>query len=224
LSLAIAGALCLPTIALGKSPAHTPASSEVSVTRTARQMAAWVLASNDNDSLPFLIVDKSGAKAFTFDGRGQLLGAAWVLVGLAKGDDTVPGIGTMPLSAIKPSMRTTPAGRFVAVLGHDLETQVLWVDYDTATSLHPVINTDPAERRLQRIASPKPAEHRISFGCINVPARFFSDVVEPAFRNGKGIVYILPDVKPLEVVFPNYRAEDDPADFAPASAGSETAN
>ena len=118
----------------------------------------------------------------------------------------------MPLKAIKPEMRTTPAGRFTAVLGHDLEAEVLWVDYPDAISMHPVINTDPSERRLQRIVSPKPADHRISFGCINVPAKFFSGVVEPTFREGKGIVYILPDVKPLQAVFPKYYDSESASD------------
>lgn len=177
-----------------------------------RQMADWVADSRDNGSLPFVIVDKRDAKVFAFDRNGRLLGAAWALVGLQQGDDSVPGIGTMPLKAIGPEMRTTPAGRFVAVLGHDLGTDVLWVDYALAVSLHRVINTNLAERRLERIASSSPSDHRISFGCINVPADFFDGVVKPAFQNTKGVVYILPEVKPMGAVFPAYyEVENHPA-------------
>jgi hypothetical protein len=133
-----------------------------------------------------------------------------VLVGLAPGDDSVSGIGTMPLSAINPEMRTTPAGRFVSRLGRDLgKLDVLWVSYPDAISLHRVINTNPAERRLERIVSLAPPDHRISYGCINVPAKFFDTVVDPTFNGTNGIVYILPEVKSLQDVFPNYYDVND---------------
>jgi hypothetical protein len=174
-----------------------------------RHMADWVADSQDNGNLPFVIIDKSNAEVFVFDKTGRLLGAAWALVGLRPGDDSVPGVGTMPLTAITPDMRTTPAGRFVAALGHDLgKLDVLWVDYSTAISLHRVINTKLAERRLERIVSPVPAEHRISYGCINVPATFFDSVVDPAFKSTKGVVYILPEVKTMRAVFPAYYEVD----------------
>ena len=170
-----------------------------------QHVADWVVDSVDNGRLPFVIVDKQRAKVFAFDKDGRLIGSAWALVGLTPGDDSVPGIGTLPLKAISPDMRTTPAGRFVAELGHDLgPLDVLWVDYDDAISLHRVINTNRAERRLQRIVSDRPAEHRISYGCINVPVKFFDSVVGPLFKDTKGIVYILPEIKPMSTVFPDY--------------------
>jgi len=170
-----------------------------------KKMADWVVDSGDNRGVPFVIVDKVEAKVFVFDTSGEMLGTAWVLVGLARGDDTVPGIGTMPLKKITPDMRTTPAGRFVATIGHDLgKLNVLWVDYPNAVSLHRVINTVPAERRLERIVSKVRGDHRISYGCINVPAQFFDSVVDPTFKDTSGIVYILPEVKELRAVFPAY--------------------
>ena len=176
-----------------------------------QHMADWVAASHDNGILPFVIVDKPDAKVFVFDQTARLLGSAWALVGLAPGDDSVPGIGTMPLAQITPPMRTTPAGRFVASLGNDLgKLDVLWVDYKDAISLHRVINTDPTERRLERIVSPLPSEHRISYGCINVPAKFFDTVVDPTFKGTKGVVYILPEVHKTRDVFPRYFDVDAP--------------
>jgi hypothetical protein len=170
-----------------------------------KQIADWVVNSGDNHSLPFVILHKPEAKVFVFDKDGHLKGTASVLVGLTPGDDSVSGIGTMPLTSIDPDMRTTPAGRFVSTLGHDLgKLDVLWVDYPDAISLHRVINTDPAERRLERIVSPAPLDHRISYGCINVPAKFFDTVVDPTFKDTKGIVYILPEVKSIREVFPGY--------------------
>jgi hypothetical protein len=213
LTLGIVGTFVQPAFAKAVK-ADAKVQAALAPTERAQQLADWVLDSGDNGDLPFLIIDKSGGKAFVFARDGHSLGSAWVLTGLAPGDNSLPGIGTMPLSAIKPEMRTTPAGRFTAILGHDLEAEVLWVDYPDAISMHPVINTTPSERRLQRIVSPKASDHRISFGCINVPPKFFSGVVKPALVEGKGIVYILPDMKPLPDVFPKYYDAKPPADAA----------
>ncbi|HUO11286.1 MAG TPA: hypothetical protein VMU37_00885 [Caulobacteraceae bacterium] len=176
-------------------------------TGVAAELAAWVAASNDNAGLPFMIVDKLGAEVFAYDATGQLLGQAPVLVGLARGDDSAAGIGDLALSAISPDERTTPAGRFVARFGpSEGHGTVLWVDYADAISMHPVITTNPAEHRLQRIRSSAPEDHRISFGCINVPATFYHDVVQKD-RDGV-VVYILPDTKPVADIFPAFAAAD----------------
>ena len=167
----------------------------------ARHVADWVAGSGDNKSLPFMIVDKRNAKVFMFDGRGQILGAAPALLGLGRGDDTVAGIGQRRLATMRPEERTTPAGRFEAALGHDLEQDVLWIDYDAALSLHRVIVGNPSERRFQRLASASPLDNGISYGCINVPVQFYEKVVMPAFRGTVGIVYILPETKPVRAVF-----------------------
>jgi hypothetical protein len=104
--------------------------------------------------------------------------------------------------AIRPAERTTPAGRFQASLGEDFEQDILWVDYNAALSLHRVIAGKPSDHRRARLDSPTPLDNRISFGCINVPAAFYDTVVVPAFRGTVGIVYILPEVKPIDAVFP----------------------
>ncbi len=168
----------------------------------ARQVADWVVDKNDNRSMPFVIVDKKGCKVFVFDGRGQLLGATAALLGLARGDDSAPGIGERKLSDIRPDERTTPAGRFVASLGHDLGPQdILWVDYDAAISLHRVLAANTEENRLQRLAAASPSDRRITFGCINVPVKFYDGIVHPAFTRTNGIVYILPEIKSIAEVF-----------------------
>lgn len=172
---------------------------------TARQVADWVMDSGDNHGMPFAIVDKVGAKAFVFDADGRLRGAARVLLGLARGDDPIPGIGDRPLSEVRPEERTTPAGRFVASLGHNLKGKdVLWVDFEDAVALHRVITTNPKEHRLERLASPSPRDRRISYGCINVPADFFDDVVKPTFTGRSGIVYVLPEIRSIGEIFKSY--------------------
>ena len=171
----------------------------------ARQVADWVLDSRDNQGLPFVIVDKKNANVFVFNANGRLRGAAPALLGLAVGDDSIPGIGERKLSSIQPEERTTPAGRFVAALDRNLQgKEILWVDYDGAVSLHPVITSNAQEHRAQRLATPTPLDNRISYGCINVPAEFFKRVVSPAFSGSNGIVYVLPETRSAQQVFSSY--------------------
>jgi hypothetical protein len=167
-----------------------------SASRRARDMGDWVVRSRDNLNMPFAIVDKVNAEAYVFGVDGQLRGAAPVLLGLGLGDDVAPGIGNMRMSSISPAERTTPAGRFVAKMGRNAHgKEVLWVDYKNAISMHPVITSRPQDRRPQRLATPSPLDNRISFGCINVPAKFFEDVIHSMFSGTPGIVYILPETK-----------------------------
>ena len=173
--------------------------------RDTQHVADWVADSGDNRGMPFAIVDKIDAKVFVFDADGRLRGAAPALLGLARGDDTIPGIGDRKLSDIPARERVTPAGRFVASLGFNVHGKdVLWVDYNDAFSLHRVVTNNPKERRLERLASPKPLEHRISWGCINVPANFYNDVVSPAFTGTYGIVYVLPETRSVSKIFESY--------------------
>ena len=170
-----------------------------------RQLTHWVLATSDNLDMPFVIIDKVVAKVFVFDRLGQLRAASPALLGLAQGDDTAPGIGNRPISTIRSDERTTPAGRFVASLastGHGDE--VLWVDYDASVALHRVVDI-PRERRLQRLASANPLDRRITYGCINVPAKFFDTVIGPTFRATSGIVYVLPETRSPRQVFGSSR-------------------
>jgi hypothetical protein len=172
-------------------------------TADARQVADWVAASGDNRQLDFVILDKRDARVFVFDRQARLIGATPVLLGAAKGDDSVTGIGHRPVAEVRPEERTTPAGRFDAEPGRNtLGENVLWVDYDAAVSMHRVRVVDVRERRLQRLASANPADRRISYGCINVPVRFFEDTLARTFKGRRGVVYVLPEVKPLRAVFP----------------------
>ncbi len=169
-----------------------------------RRLANWIVGSSDHGGAPFFIVDKPRARLLVFNGRGRLEGASKVLLGLALGDVSAPGIGSRKLADIRPEERTTPAGRFLAERGHNLRGEgVVWVDYDAAVSMHRVLTSNPAERRLERLASDSVEDKRISSGCINVPAAFFDALVYPPVANGaKVIIYILPDEHPLLAVFP----------------------
>jgi hypothetical protein len=180
-----------------------------------RAVVDWIAASGDNRGLAYVIVDKINAKVFVFDAHGGLRGATSALLGLGVGDDTVPGIGHRRLATMRAEERTTPAGRFVAALGHDLEQDVLWIDYDAAVSLHRVIVGRPEEHRSERLKSPSTLDKRISYGCINVPAAFYDSMIVPAFRGTVGIVYILPETKAVEAVFGFSRSSSNPARVPP---------
>ncbi|HYJ52237.1 MAG TPA: hypothetical protein VEW04_03610 [Allosphingosinicella sp.] len=180
--------------------AADPAAAPTQVTG---QVIDWVVSSRDNGRLPFIVIDKVAAAMFVFDARGQLAGAAPALLGIASGDDSTPGIGERNLSEIGPAERTTPAGRFVARFGPAYGGHtVLWVDFANSVAIHPVITSNARERRAQRLASSSAEDNRITFGCINVPAAFYRDVLEPLFSEAGGIVYILPETRPFEDVFP----------------------
>lgn len=167
-----------------------------------RQVAAWIQRSGDNRGWPFVLVDKRQAQVFVFSAEARLLGATSALLGLAKGDDSVPGIGQKPLSRIQPHERTTPAGRFEASLAYNLSGHpILWVDYETAISLHALRGYNPREQRSQRLTSPSALDNRISYGCINVAPSFFDDVVKKAFQDTEGVVYVLPETRSLASVF-----------------------
>ena len=176
-----------------------------SASRDARAVANWVVDSGDSKGMPFAIVDKKDAKVFVFDADGHLRGAAPALLGLAIGDDAVPGIGNRALSTILPTERTTPAGRFVAALDRNLQgKEILWVDYAGAVSMHPVVSAKPAERRRPRQAPPPPRAHPHCDGGLNVAAQFLNQGGRPAFTGTSGIVYVLPETRSAQTLFGSY--------------------
>jgi len=175
------------------------------LSRDAREIAEWAVASGDNRGLPFILVDKLRATVIAFDAQGRLQRSTPALLGAARGDDSVPGIGERKIADIRPEERTTPAGRFEAEMGVNANGEdILWVDYEDAISMHRVRATNPVERRLQRLASPTIKDNRISYGCINLPAAFYDEVVKPLFAPRNGIVYVLPETRPVRSVFGAY--------------------
>lgn len=181
------------------------------------RVADWIAASGDNASLPYAIIDKQAASLFLFDAKGKSLGRVPVLIGVAVGDDASPGIGSKNLAEIGPAEKTTPAGRFLAKFGLAAGKQkVLWVDYATSVALHSIpTGASKKERRRQRMLSPTADDNRITFGCINVPLAFYGKQVRPLFQKKGGYVYVLPDTKPLETVFPLLQVQPLTNDAAP---------
>jgi hypothetical protein len=172
-------------------------------------IAGWVIATGDNRKLPFAIVDKGAAQVLVFGADGKLQGLAPALLGSALGDDSAPGVGDRELKDIPAEDRTTPAGRYLAAYGPAAGGEsVLWVDFATAVSIHPLLKTSSSrkEKRKERLASRTVEDNRITHGCINVSAAFYSKVVRPIFKKG-GVFYILPETMSLNAAFPGFDPE-----------------
>jgi hypothetical protein len=168
------------------------------------ELASWVVATGNNFDRPFAVIDKAAAQIFVFGADGRVRGAAPGLFGSAIGDHTAAGIANLALRDIPAEDRTTPAGRFIGRFGPSIGGgRVLWVDYESAVSIHPLSTGVADERRAQRLASPSPDDNRITHGCINVSPEFFERVVRPTFERG-GVFYVLPDAGPLTETFPGF--------------------
>ena len=176
----------------------------------ARYAASRVLEAADNDGRPFVIVDKNDARVYVFAPSGHLLGASAALLGLAPGDRSVRDSAEPNLGSLTPSERTTPAGRFDSEPGHnDKGEAIVWIDYAAALAIHRLRPAPALERRPQRMSSPNPAEHRISFGCIVVPVEFYEQVVDPTLGSRRGVVYVLPEASPVQAMLGTLEARLD---------------
>lgn len=165
-------------------------------------VANWAVFTRDNKRMSFVVVDKQNARVYVFDPQGRLKESAPALLGKARGDHSVPGIGTRPLDQVKEEEKTTPAGRFIAEPGINTRNEdIVWVDYDAAVSMHRVRPLVKAERRLERLASATAADNRISFGCINLPVAFYENVLSPAVKATGAVVYVLPETKTPQQLF-----------------------
>jgi hypothetical protein len=200
------------------APMPVPLDRLLSASPEVQSVVQWIRASHDNAGLPFLVVDKVNARAYAFNPSAQLKATAPILLGMGRGDVMlVPN--NAPMSAIPPAKRITPAGRYRSYLMNDSHgKQVLSIDYDAAISMHIVVPGTPAERRAARLASETSDDNRISFGCINVPPGFFTEVVSPDFTPAKGIVYVLPETQSAAQLFGFQPGSVEPGQLAGRSA------
>lgn len=203
------GAWARPSGPVLARQASSEAKPAIVPSAAAMRVAKWIIGSNDNHSLPWVVVDKPNAALFLFDPKAKLLGAVPVLIGITVGDEASPGVGSKRLADLGPAEKTTPAGRFLAKFGLPVRGErVLWVDYATSVALHPIPqDAGPNEKRRERMLSPTSDDNHITFGCINVPKAFYNGTLRPLFRTKGGYVYVLPDTKSLEAVFPRLRVE-----------------
>ena len=207
----------------GDAPAREMASAAPQVdfrghgaSEAARAVAQWSLASGDHLGRPFAVVDKAHARLFVFTATGRLVGATSALLGLARGDDSAPGVGRKVATGIPRHERTTPAGRFESEPGHNLSGEaIVWIDYDAALAIHRIRPAPPSQRRPQRLASDSPADNRISLGCVVVDEAFYLQVVAPTLGRQRGVVYVLPETR-------DWRAEFGIGTLANSQAAAES--
>jgi hypothetical protein len=201
--LGIAGAADYVRVDVPQPPSHAPAPTpaappalpavDVDNPRVAAAVRR-VLSAGDNAGAGFLVIDKRDAELYVFAADGTERARTPVLLGSARGDHTVPGIGDRPIAQVLPHERTTPAGRFLGEIGRNARGEdVVWVDYDAAVSIHRVLTTNRGERRMARLLSPTPDDNRISYGCINVLPDFYEQHIRPQFIGRRLPIYILPE-------------------------------
>src|SRR3569832_1024703 len=168
-----------------------------------RELHDWVIKARDHHGRPFAIVDKKKARLYVFDGTGKMRGSSTVLLGAATGDASAPNVGEHAQQGFVPfKERTTPAGRFASEPGINSSGEgVIWVDYDSAFAIHRLRPGKSERARRIRLASPDPAQHRVSYGCGVVPVKFYESVVQRWLGKGRSVVYVMPEEAPAREVF-----------------------
>lgn len=196
--LAVALGSAAPT--LRAKPAPTAPAAQLS--NDARHAVSWIVSIGENQGRPFVVVDKREARLHLFDATGSWVGDTPVLLGQTVGDTDTAAAGGRAPAMLGPSERTTPAGRFESVPGHnDKGEAVVWFDHAAGLAIHRLRPAPPQQRRPARMGSASPEEHRISLGCIVVPVAFYEAFVAPRFGRQRGVVYVLPETYPAQALF-----------------------
>ena len=84
------------------SAQRPPPARHIALSSATEHLAQSIRQSGDNARLPFLIIDKVSASVAAYDAQGRLLGVTPALLGSARGDHSVPGIGERPIAKILP--------------------------------------------------------------------------------------------------------------------------
>ena len=92
--------------------------------------------------------------------------------------------------------------------------EILWVDYDAGVALHRGDRHRASRAPPAAAGQPVAADHRITYGCINVPAKFFDARGGAAVSRGAGIVYVLPETRSARATFGLPDAAPEPPDEA----------
>jgi hypothetical protein len=178
-------------------------------------VANWVSYTRDNKKKAFVLIDKKEAQLYVFDPRGKLRSRTPVLLGKAVGDDAAPGIGNKPMSKMTEDEKTTPAGRFLAAPGKNTKGEdIIWIDYDTAVSMHRLRKVSAEQKRAERMSTDDPSDNRISYGCVNVPAKFYDGVLKPTVVKQGAFVYVLPETRTPQKQFGSFDIPTDKVKLA----------
>ena len=83
----------------------------------------------------------------------------------------------------------------------------MWVDYGAAFAIHRLRPGRAQQAREQRLGTASPDDNRVSYGCVVVPVAFYERVVQPLLGTGRGVVYVLPETRPVHELFGAMRAD-----------------
>lgn len=165
---------------------------------TPAQGMARPVVTDQHDGRPFAIVDKRQATLSVHAADGRLVGRAPVLLGLTPGDVEPASARGKDPSALGLHERVTPAGRFEATPGRNLQGErIVWFDYRAHLAIHRLRPAPASQQRPERLASARLADRRITLGCVAVDPAFFDSVVLPVLGGGSSLVYILPEREPV---------------------------
>ena len=169
-----------------------------------KHVANWVSYTRNNQKKAFVVIDKKEAQLYLFEPTGKLKSTTPVLLGRAVGDVIPPGTASKPISQLKETDKTTPAGRYLAQTGKNAKgANVIWVDYNAAISMHKLLKVGK-ENRHERMDTPDVADNRISNGCVNVPPAFYDKVLYPDVVKKGAYVYVLPETRTPQQLFGSY--------------------
>lgn len=183
----------------GLAAVHGVRPDNQALSAVARHAAKCVTDSGDVAHSSHFIVDRRSAAIHVFDELARLSASSAVLLGAARGDHSVPDVALPALASIAPAGRTTPAGRLIAETGRNLcGVDIVWVDVDTAISMHRVRTIGPEERQLEQLDTAQVAAYRISSGCTNVPVAFHESPLRPIFSVSRAVAYVLPEIESLQ--------------------------
>jgi lipoprotein-anchoring transpeptidase ErfK/SrfK len=178
---------------------------EVDAPADVEHVANWVSYTHNNKKKAFVLIDKKQAQLYVFDPKGKLKSRTPILLGKAVGDNSVPGIGNKPMSKIKEDEKTTPAGRFLAQPAKNNRGEdIIWIDYNASVSMHRLRKVSAKEQRAQRMATEDASDNRISYGCVNVPHKFYDTVLKPTVVKQGAFVYVLPETRTPQQQFGSY--------------------
>lgn len=158
-------------------------------------LAQRVLQTADAGRRPFAIVDKHAATIAVYQASGAVAGVSRTLLGQARGDHSLPGVGERTQSGqLRPEDLTTPAGRFESVPGRNRDGEaIVWLDYSSAFAIHRLRPGQSQAERARRLASARPTDKRVSAGCVVVPENFYDRTVAGVLGQGPGVVYVMPE-------------------------------
>jgi hypothetical protein len=174
--------------------AQVPAAARTKMSALAQRVYEAMASQAVASGKAFIIADKPNGMMHAFHADGSVMAQAPALYGKDVGDVEVG-------NSLAGGKKITPAGTFtlVAETDSDYAGGVVYTLKETkgvggSIAVHAVWLGEPKEQRARRLASSVPAEHRISYGCINTTNdTFLKDLLPHSSELTGGPIFVLPD-------------------------------